>query len=219
MFILFLAMLVSNVVYAGDITGEITVLNKSGKKPLKSFVNAVVYLEGLETSTPAEPAVMNQTKKRFKPRLLAVVKGQEIQFLNSDRVQHNVFSPNEEEPFDLGRYPKGKYESMTLNVLGQHKVYCNIHQKMIADIYVLPNHYFSITDKTGKFTIRDVPPGEYTLKVSHIYGGMAEKSVQVTDDLVEQHFEITSQKKIREITKHKNKYGKKYKIPGRNSDY
>ena len=90
---------------------------------------------------------MDQKNKEFVPRLLPVVKGQEIRFLNSDKVQHNVFSPHEQEPFDLGLYPAGESKSVTLNSLKRHKVYCNLHKNMVADILVLPSPYYSLTDE------------------------------------------------------------------------
>ena len=210
-YMVLLGLLFSHVAYAADITGVVTVLNRDGKKPLKSSANAVVFLDGFETSAPEEPAVLDQKKKYFLPRLLPAVRGQEIQILNSDRVRHNVFSPHEEEPFDLGRYPRGEYRSVTFEILGQHKIYCDIHQQMIADIYVLPNHYFGITDKEGNFTIKDVPSGEYTLKVWHIYGGEDKRIIQVAEQPVTVDFTITSQKKIREITQHRDKRGRRYK--------
>jgi hypothetical protein len=100
---------------AAEITGRVTVLSKDGERPLTRFGYAVVYIEGIETPPPADPAVMDQKNKEFVPRLLPVVKGQEIRFLNSDKVQHNVFSPHEQEPFDLGLYPSGEFKSVRLN--------------------------------------------------------------------------------------------------------
>ena len=203
--------LISNVTYAGNIVGTIEVLDKEGEKPLKSFANSLVFIEGIETPAPDEPVVMDQKKKQFQPRLLPVVKGQEVLITNSERLLHNAFSPHEEEPFDTGSFGKGKSASVTLNVSGTHKIYCNIHQRMIGDIYVLPNRYFAVTDKAGKFTITDVPEGEYTLKVWHIYGGADERTIQVTTQPIEVNFVIASQKKIRELQKHTNKHGGFYR--------
>jgi plastocyanin len=203
--------LLSQTAYAGDVKGTVEVLKKDGKKPLKSFANTLVFIEGIETEAPGEPAVMDQKKKRFIPRLLPIVKGQEVIFTNSDRLRHNTFSPHKTEPFDLGTYGKGKSASVTLQVPGHHRVYCNIHQKMIGDIYVVPNHYFAVTDNSGKFTIKDVPEGEYTLKAWHIYGGADERPVRVAVQPIEENFVLTSQKKTRELEKHSNKEGKAYK--------
>jgi len=215
--LLVLSLLIANIAHAGDITGKVTVLERKGKKNLKSFENAVVYLEGIETPAPQEPALMDQQKKTFVPRLLPVVKGQEVQFLNSDKVRHNIFSPDGEESFDLGRFPKGETASVTLVELGPHKVYCDIHQKMVADVFVLPNQYFSVTDKEGQFVIKDVPDGEYTIKVWHILNGADEKTIRVSNAPLEVDFTITSKKMFRNLLDHKRKRGGSYKQSGSSS--
>jgi plastocyanin len=103
----------------------------------------VVFIEGAETPPSAEPAVMDQRNKEFVPRLLPVVRGQEIRFLNSDQVQHNVLSPHEQEHFDLGLYPAGVLKSVRLNALKRHKVYCSLRStQSIQEIMEHP-------DKTG----------------------------------------------------------------------
>jgi hypothetical protein len=205
-------------VEAADIDGEVEVWRDFvfGTKPLKSFANAVVYLDGFHTPPPQKPALINQENKQFIPRLLPVIKGQEVRFLNSDNVRHNVFSPDKEEPFDLARYPKGEYKSLKFNVLGDHKIYCNIHQKMIADVFVLSNHYYNVTDSEGHFTIKNVPPGEYTIKVWHILGGAAEKKIRVADEPLSLSFTLKSKKSFRQIKDHTNKFGESY---GRSRGY
>lgn len=46
---------------------------------------------------------------------------------------------------------------------------------MSAYIYVVDTPYYSITESSGRFVIRDVPPGIYTLHVWHESG---EKTTQ-----------------------------------------
>jgi plastocyanin len=199
-------------VNAGEISGQISVLNKEGQL-LPRLDHAVVYIEGIETPPPADPAVMDQRNKEFVPRLQPVVKGQEIRFLNSDKIQHNVFSPHEEEPFDLGLYPAGEFRSVRLNALRRHKVYCNLHKNMVADILVLPNRYFSLTDETGRYRIQGLPDGEYVLRVWHIFGGADQKPVRVGQALLTVDFTIRSTQSTQEILEHPDKAGQGYKQP------
>ena len=194
---------------AGEITGQTTVLNKEGQA-LTRFDHAVVYIEGIETPPPAEPAVLDQKNKEFVPRLLAVVKGQEIRFLNSDKVQHNVFSPHEQEPFDLGLYPAGESRTVHLNTLRRHKVYCNLHKSMVADILVLPNRYFSLTDANGRYRIQGLPEGDYVLRVWHILGGADQKPVRVGQQPLTVDFTVRSAQGTQEILEHPDKSGKGY---------
>ena len=200
----------ANMALAADISGRVEVLEKGGKKPLKTFANAVVYLEGIETPAPETPVTLQQKEKRFTPRLLVAIQGQEIVIPNSDALMHNTFSPHDSEPFDVGRYGKGKTQSVRLQEIGAHRVYCNIHQQMIADIFIVPNQYFAVTDEEGRFVIQNVPDGEYTVKVWHIYEGGAQEVAQVAGQNVELNFSLVSQKKVRDFMNHANKEGQSY---------
>jgi len=197
---------------AGELSGQVLVLNKEGQ-PLTRFDHAVVYIEGIETPPPAEPAIMDQKNKEFVPRLLPVVKGQEIRFLNSDKVQHNVFSPHEQEPFDLGLYPAGESKSVKLNSLRRHKVYCNLHKNMVADILVLPSPYYSLTDEKGGYRIQGLPPGDYVLRVWHIFGGSDQKPIRVGSQPLRVDFSIRSAQGTQEVMEHPDKAGQNYKQP------
>ena len=192
------------------IEGELTILKKGGKGPLKLLDNAVVFLDGIETPAPKEPAELGQRNKQFEPRILPVVKGQTVRFYNRDAFDHNVFSTDERNSFDLGRYPRGEYRDRVYNEVGNYKVYCNIHKAMVLDVQVVPNRYFATTDEKGSYRIPDVPAGEYTLKAWHIYGSSAQVPVKVTQDMVAPEMELTSTRIVREIEDHPNKYGEKY---------
>jgi len=156
---------------------------------------------------------MDQKNKEFVPRLLPVVKGQEIRFLNSDKVQHNVFSPHEQEPFDLGLYPAGESKSVTLNSLKRHKVYCNLHKNMVADILVLPSPYYSLTDEKGGYRIQGLPPGDYVLRVWHIFGGSDQKPIRVGSQPLRVDFSILSAQSTQDVMEHPDKAGQNYKQP------
>lgn len=217
---LLLATLLTPNVWAGSVSGQIEVLKKGGRKSLDSASYALVYLTAnntsLKTEPPASPVIVNQKKKRFFPRLMPLVKGQTVHFYNQDELEHNVFSTEEKNSFDLGRYAKGDFRPVTYSENGNYKVYCNIHQKMILDIVVLDNHYFAVTDEAGKFSIDHVPNGDYQLNVWHIYGGEATQTISIADQpLVLAGMAVTSTKVVREVQKHSNKFGKKYKKKGR----
>lgn len=211
MLILLLGLVLVAHTEAADITGQVTVLNRSGVKPLKDFSHSVVYIANLSTAIPGESAAILQKRKKFIPRLLPVVLGQEVRFLNAESLKHNVFSPHPEEPFDLGRYPKGEYKSFRFKELGGHKIYCNLHQKMVADIFVVPGIYHAVTDKKGMYRIEGVPAGTYTLGVWHILGGEDERQVDVANGEVRLDFTINSRKVYKDTVKHPNKFGKPYK--------
>ena len=211
----------SEVSFAAQISGSVEVMKKGGRSQLDSFAYTVAYLTAKDgsalVSKPAsEPIAINQQEKRFFPRVMPIVKGQTVEFFNLDELDHNVFSTEKNNSFDLGRFPKGDSRKVVYDQNGKYKVYCNIHQKMILDIVVLDNHHFAVSNEQGQFTIEDVPKGEYKLNFWHIYGGEKSIDIQVTDDALTLPAEqIVSTKVVREIEKHKNKHGKKYRKKGR----
>jgi len=145
---------------AGGISGKVTA------KSAKFLKNAVVYVEQAPVKPAPKTAQMDQKGQLFVPFVLPVVKGTTIEFLNHDDTGHNVFSPDGEK-FDLGVFTKDQVRKYTVDREGVYTLLCKMHPSMIAYIVSLQNPYFAVTGDDGAFTIADVPPGDYTLKVWH----------------------------------------------------
>lgn len=130
--------------------------------------NTVVYIENAKGTfnPPSKSVVMNQKNLVFIPHVLPVVAGTTVDFLNSDDVLHNVFSPDKCCKFDLGTYGKSVSKSQKFDKAGSQAVLlCNVHPEMEAYVVVLQNPYFALSDKEGNFKIENVPAGNYVLKV------------------------------------------------------
>jgi len=131
--------------------------------------DGVVYLERVDgpvAHPPPAPVVMDQKNLAFVPTVLPVVQGTVVQFTNSDDIQHNVFSPSRAAgAFDLGTYSRGESRSVTMRERGEVLVLCNIHMEMEGHILVVRDPFFAVTDADGRYTITDVPPGRYAVKV------------------------------------------------------
>lgn len=131
----------------------------------------VVYLNptkphAIKENTVKESyVIMDQKNERFVPHVLAIARGEEIRFLNSDSIYHNVFSLSSAKSFDLGRYPQGKYRTVRFDRPGIVNVYCDIHTHMNAYILVLDTPYFSMTSEDGKFILPNLPAGDYELNM------------------------------------------------------
>jgi hypothetical protein len=109
---------------------------------------------------------MDQKNLTFVPAVLPVVRGTTIEFINSDDVQHNVFSPSDlAGKFDLGTYGPGATRTVTLDQAGEVLVLCNIHMEMEAKVLVLDTPYFATATREGRYRIGDVPPGAYAVRV------------------------------------------------------
>jgi plastocyanin len=152
-----------------------------------SVTDAVIYVEAVpapvDSSLPASRALtsMEQLDQAFLPRVLAVVRGETVSFPNRDPIFHNVFSVSPVKRFDLGRYVRGKSKSVTFNKAGLVNVYCEIHSDMAGFILVVPNRAYAQPDKTGRYSLPPLPPGEYTVVAWHPDLKAIRRSVQVSD--------------------------------------
>jgi len=165
---------------AGDIKGKVSV------QGIKSAENIAVYIDAIpdkKFEAPTAKPVMDQTKMTFSPHVMVVQVGTTVEFLNSDPVGHNVYWPsisgNKKLAHNLGTWPKGEKKSFQFNDVGVASLLCNVHPEMNGYIVVSPTPYFALTDKSGKYEIKNVPPGKYTLKTWSEEGKVTTQAVEV----------------------------------------
>ncbi len=149
-----------------------TVKGKVTAKGAKNGGDAVIYIDKIASKSfpaPKEHARMDQKNLTFKPHILPVVVGTTVDFMNSDNVLHNVFSPDQcTGKLNLGSWPKGQIKSFTFKEPGCiPTILCNVHPEMEAYVVVLETPYYAVSEKDGTYEIKDVPPGKYTLKIWH----------------------------------------------------
>jgi plastocyanin len=166
---------------AATVTGQVELRDsrESSVRKKKDFSGVAVWLEpSAGKPSPPSPlhARMIQKDKTFSPHILAIPTGSTVDFPNFDPIFHNVFSTYDGQIFDLGLYRPGTSKSVTFTKQGIVRVFCNIHSSMSAIIAVLDTPYFDVSKKDGSFELRDVPWGEYRLRVFH------ERATQATLD-------------------------------------
>lgn len=117
----------------------------------------------------AKPVVMDQKDMLFLPRVIAVQHGQPVLVTNSDLCNHSVLTATKVEANQLNTFtPFGSPIKFTF--VPQEKpilVGCSLHAWMRAWIYVVEHPWFDVTDAQGKFTLRNLPPGNHTLDFHH----------------------------------------------------
>jgi len=172
---------------AGDIHGKVAC------KGVRNSADAVVYVDRIADKTfppPTAHVKVDQKGMQFLPRVQPVVVGTTVDFLNSDAVLHNVFSPDAcAEKFNLGTWPQGQSKSYTFKKECMAVLLCNVHPEMEAFVAVVPTPYFAVTAPDGSYCIKDVPDGSYAVKVWHPKLKAAQKSVAV-QGATEANFEI-----------------------------
>ena len=68
------------------------------------------------------------------------------------------------------------------------KFQCDVHPWMFAWVSVFDHPYFAVSGADGKFTIKNVPPGKYTLEAAHRKLGVQTAEIEVKDDGAAQSF-------------------------------
>ncbi len=147
--------------------------------------NVFVYVKkGLEKKSyplPKEPAVLNQEKCMFRPRVQGVRVGQEFVMRNSDPLIHNVRSLSfRNRPFNVAQ-PAETPDRKKVFTRAEKAVMiqCDLHPWMQAYYFVMEHPYFAVTDAKGKFKIEGLPAGEYTLEAWHEAFGKKELKLTV----------------------------------------
>src|SRR5579863_7467401 len=187
---LLFALLVTTIavpVVAGTLHGKVAT------KGVRDSSYAVVYVDmtGKPYPKPVLHARMNQKNMQFDPHVLPVVVGQTVDFLNSDSVLHNVFSPDAcADRFNLGTWPQGQIKSYTFTKPCFAELLCKVHPEMEGFVAAVPSPYFAVTTPNGSYEIKDVPDGTYTVRVWHPTLKPAEKSVTIKGE-TEADFEIS----------------------------
>jgi plastocyanin len=151
------------------------------------LANVYVYvkqgLEGKNFSVPLTPVILDQKGCRYQPHVIALMAGQTLQVLNSDPTMHNVHAqPNapSNPQWNMSQMPKGAPIEKTFHdpeVMMPFK--CNQHPWMKAYVNVAANPFFAVSDADGKFEIKGLPPGEYTIAAVHEDAGEQTQKVTV----------------------------------------
>ena len=166
---------------AGSISGKVS--GVSGE--------SVVYVDTIAGKTfpaPAEHPVIDQKGLMFQPHINVVLAGTTVDFLNSDKVAHNVFWPSlmqggKKLPGkNLGTWPTGEKRSFKFDQPGVAALLCNVHPEMSGYIVVAPTPYYAKTDKSGDYKIENVPDGQYNVVAWHEGAKSSTKAVTVAGD-------------------------------------
>lgn len=129
-------------------------------------------------------AIIDQIGKQFSPRVSAVAAGTLVSFPNKDDIKHHVYSFSPAKVFQLKLYHGAMAEPVLFDKPGLVTMGCNIHDGMIAYLYVVDTPYFGLTAATGTVQLPDLGPGEYVLTAWHY-------QMTAMDSVASQHVTVT----------------------------
>ena len=138
-----------------------------------------VFLDGVTGGAPpahpSQPVLVDQKDCQYTPHMLIVTAGSKIQITNSDPILHNVhgYQVTDQGPqtlFNIAQPVRGQQTMVDtpLSKPGIILLACEAgHPWMSGYVFVADHPYVSLTNADGEFTIPNVPPGTYHLKMWH----------------------------------------------------
>ncbi len=150
---------------ANAATVELSVKDSKGA-PLE---DAAAWLTPKSGAAPVlkREAAIAQRDKTFIPSVTIVQTGTPIRFPNQDPFRHHVYSFSPAKTFEIKLYAGTPVAPIVFDRPGEVVLGCNIHDPMIAWVYVVDTPWFAKTAKDGTARIEGVPAGEYELNLAH----------------------------------------------------
>ena len=147
--------------------------------------NAVVSLQNVPPGAKRDwnfpAAKMDQKQCSFIPRVVIAPAGGTVEFLNSDRLLHNVRSVGKENPPFNRAQPHARSISFAFKQPELLRVDCDLHSWMRGWVVVAEHPFYAVTNEQGEFTLENVPRGKYTLQVWQESLGNVTQEVVVGD--------------------------------------
>lgn len=146
------------------------VSHRNPSLPMASGVQGcVVWLEGIKEGKDfgfSTDPKMDQIGCEFLPHILLIKQGATLVIHNSDAALHNFHVTKGDATIVNEAQPEGAPpREVTLTKSGLHRVGCDVHPWMRGFIMSAEHPYYTITDSLGNFTLENVPPGKYTIKL------------------------------------------------------
>ncbi len=158
-------------------------------KENKGLKNVLVTIKGVKAGkapSVVESITLQQKGCTYVPHFQVAEVGSEgvsLKLVNDDGIFHNVHTYlGDSTVFNVPQLGTQHEITQKISAPGVIKVNCDVHDWMSADIVLLHNNpYYAVTNKSGEFSIDDIPPGTYTITAWHEALGTMSKEVTISD--------------------------------------
>ncbi len=146
--------------------------------------NVVAVLDGVSKGKPLpkQTPVLAEDRCTFVPHVMSICAGTRLLLHNKDPILntfHAVALPSGRTLFNIGTPNKDQKVRRRIRRPGLVKVLCDVHPWEVAWIAAFDHPYHAVSDATGRFSLADVPPGAYTLRLWHEKLGSKKQRVTV----------------------------------------
>lgn len=135
----------------------------------RPVADAVVYaqtVKGAPAPGPSARATIDQVNKEFVPRVSIVQAGTQVFFPNSDNIRHSIYSFSPAKTFTTKLYSGREAAPVLFDKAGMVVLGCNIHDTMVAWVFIVDTPWFAKSGLDGVGTLRALPPGEYLVSAA-----------------------------------------------------
>lgn len=131
--------------------------------------------------TPTDKVTLDQKGCMYDPHVLALMAGQGLEVKNDDQTTHNIHpTPKDNRDWNQSQPPGASpIEQSFARPELAIPVKCNVHPWMKSYIFVFKHPYYAITGKDGKFELKNLPPGTYTVTAWQEKYGSVDQTVTI----------------------------------------
>ncbi len=151
-----------------------------------ALANVVVYVKSDDLNkysftTPSQPVPLDQQGCMYDPHIIALMAGQTLEVKNNDQTTHNIHPmPKDNREWNKSQPPGATpIDDSFARPEMAIPVKCNVHPWMKSYIFVFKNPYYAVTTKDGKFEIKNLPPGTYTIEAWQEKYGTQDQAVTI----------------------------------------
>ena len=134
---------------AGHAASLAAAVSDASGKPIADAVIYAMPTTGQAVRRGSREAVIDQVRREFVPFVTPVQVGTAIAFPNKDNIRHHVYSFSPARVFSLKLYSGTPAEPVVFDKPGEVVLGCNIHDNLLAYVYVVDTPYFAKTDAAG----------------------------------------------------------------------
>lgn len=165
--------------WSGQVTGKVSI-DATAQHLAGALVHVVSGVRPLTAPAKDNPPEFSVRGGRLSPEVLVVQTGQTFTVKNADNAAYNVhlrFRENKER--NVALLPKGQLKGQA----DRPELFARISEdlnRLNGYMCVMEHSFYALTDAAGAFTLRDLPPGTYTIEAVHPRHGRLQKEVVVT---------------------------------------
>jgi plastocyanin len=151
-------------------------------RPGNTLEDVVVYVSAGDQGAPASQTVTYDQKGcQYVPHVVAMEVNQPLEIYNHDQTSHNIHPMAKVNPEWNKSQPPGSPPLKAIYDKAEFiPVKCNVHPWMHGYFAVLSTSHYSVSNDDGKFSLKGLAPGKYTITAWQEKFGTQTQEVTVT---------------------------------------